>query len=405
MPPSPDQSIPRINLMGTDPVAAPRTPTRVTEAGGSGVKMEALCNSYKNILAARAIHYPRTYQLTRELGRGRQGAVMLGVHQGARGCVTERAIKLMDPSIYRNPEEYWTDMGRIATQLSRLQHLQGTNLVMRHGYEETFGIGYVEMEVIDGLDLNRLLAEGVASFVATQSQAWERDHFGRTIFRSLDGIHCLQPGLVVHILRGALRGLERLHDMGFLHFDVKPSNIMIDRLGHTRLIDFGRAVRVGERLSFLLGSPHYMSPEAHRREPCHIQSDLYSLGLVGIRMLSGHPFTGIMPRKEEDVLTFKMELPDRLHEVLPQDVVGNRHFFDIMRRMIDPDPKKRFPSVREVDTGQHSLGHVAKQLVRAGLDSEYERDIADYLAKLIDARTQRVSTPKDVAPEASELTS
>jgi serine/threonine protein kinase len=74
-----------------------------------------------------------------------------------------------------------------------------------------------------------------------------------------------------------------------VHSDVKPSNIMIDRLGYVRLIDYGRANIINERLSFLLGTPLFMAPEMHRREYALSQSDLFSVGLVGLEMLRGEP--------------------------------------------------------------------------------------------------------------------
>ncbi|MDD2237185.1 MAG: hypothetical protein PHG65_08285, partial [Kiritimatiellae bacterium] len=82
---------------------------------------ELLISNYQAILQDRAIYYPVAYRLERVLGQGRQGIVFLGLRQGARGCVTHHAIKLYDPGIYANTQRYWTDMGRIALQVSRLQ--------------------------------------------------------------------------------------------------------------------------------------------------------------------------------------------------------------------------------------------------------------------------------------------
>ena len=392
-----DNNVVRINLMNQSPI------TSESNKVDTDKEMADLQQHYHNIISSGYIHYPRTYQFTRELGHGRQGAVMLGKHNGARGCVTERAIKVMNPALYRNPSEYWTDMGRIASQVSKLQRINSTNLVSIHTYEETYGIGYVEMDIIDGIDLHHLLSTELVSFVHDKSQDWECDQFKRTIFREVHGHHCLQPGLVVYIMRGVLRGLERLHETGFLHYDIKPANIMIDRLGNIRLVDFGRAVKVGERLSFLLGSPRYMSPEAHRRKPCNIHSDLYSLGLVSIRMLAGNRFTEIIPDTEDKLIQFKMKLAERLHEILPDDVIENEALFHIIRRMVDSDPTKRFSSAKEAETGSNSLSSVTKQLIKVGLDSEYNRDIADYLSKLIDSRSQRIEPPENIIKENSSI--
>ena len=102
---------------------------------------EHLISNYQAILQDRAIYYPVAYRLERVLGQGRQGIVFLGLRQGARGCITHHALKLYDPGIYANTQKYWTDMGRIALQVSRLQMVNTPYLVSRDVYEETNGIG------------------------------------------------------------------------------------------------------------------------------------------------------------------------------------------------------------------------------------------------------------------------
>ena len=368
---------------------------------GSSSAMEALQQRYVSILRAGAIDEPVRYRFVHELGHGRQGSVQLGLRQGARGCVTERAIKLYTPDLYRSADEYWEDMGRIARQISVLQRLQSMHLVTRHSYEETHGVGYVEMDVIDGIDLGRLLSPLFVRRVRERSREWESEYFMRTIFRLDHDEVRVQPGLVVYILRGVLRGLELLHAAGFLHYDVKPANIMIDRLGTVRVVDFGRAVRSGERLSFLLGAPRYMSPETHRREVCDARSDLFSLGLVGVELLSGRNTWSRGAESEKRLSDIKLNLRDRLHGILPADVVENEILFGILRRLVDPDPANRFAHAVDVDAGEDGLTQVTKQLVRGGLDSEYERDLALCLTKLIDVRTGRVEIPAEPARETT----
>jgi hypothetical protein len=71
----------------------------------------------------------------------------------------------------------------------------------------------------------------------------------------------------------------------------------------------------------------------------------------------------------------------------------------ILRRLVDPDPAKRFPTAAEAEAGQTGLGLIEKQLVQAGLDAEYDRDLSAYFAKFVDPKTQRVEldgeTPVD----------
>jgi len=401
----PDDDVPRINLMGAGDnrsgAEVPRPAPVAAHQAGVGMSMEQLEANYGAILDARAIHYPVAYRFLGDLGRGRQGRVFLGLRQGARGCFTEHAIKVFDPSIYRSPEEYWTDMGRIAVQISKLQRVHSPYLVTRHSYEETYGIGYVEMEAIDGVDLRRLLDGTHLRIACERSSHDEQARFGSDLFRCTQEGHMqFQPGLVVYVLRGVLRGVERLHEMGFLHSDVKPGNVMIDRLGYVRVVDFGRAVLSGEKLSFLLGSPLYMAPEIHRREAGGAAADLYSVGVMGLEMLRGERLA-TMDTHEDELLQLKMSLPERLEELLPADVRENESLVGILRRLLEPDPVQRLGSAKEAETVDSGLGSVEKQLVQADLDAEHDRGLADYLAKFVDPAVDRVIMPGPAGEESS----
>ncbi len=341
-----------------------------------------LLENYAAIVRARAIFYPVAYQFLRELGRGRQGVVFLGLRQGARGCVTRHAIKLFDPANYATPEQYWTDMGRIAVQTSRMQTMQSPNLVARDSYEETYGIGYLQMEAIEGVDLHTFLEGSHLDRVRGRTTRDEWARYTDVIFRMEGPEVRIQPGVAIYIMRMMLRGLEALHAMGFVHGDVKPANTMVDRLGYVKLVDFGRAVSIGEPLAWLAGTPVYMAPEIHRRQPPTIQSDLYGVGLVGIEMLRGSPVTGGLA-DESDLLDFKLKLADRLPGLLPPYVSRNERFVRTLQRMVAPDPVKRFAGCSEADSGPEGLLHMHKQLVHMGKDTEYGRELEHYLTKLM----------------------
>ncbi len=389
-----NRDIPTIDLMTKDRI--PKTPvfgTPVPSAYAPPVTcltMEHLKNNYEAIINAKAIFYPVAYQFLKELGRGRQGRVFLGLRQGARGCITEQAIKVFDPAIYRNTEEYWTDMGRIAFQISRLQRLQSPNLVAMSSYEETCGIGYIQLETIDGVDLGYFMSREHLEFTRKKSSPKEWARLTKTIFRMKGDKVTLQPGVAVYILRGVLRGLERLHAINFLHSDIKPENIMIDRLGNVKVVDFGRAVMAGEKVSFLLGSPLYMAPEIHRREIGGVQSDFYSVGLVALEMLSGEKIAHGDDVTESDLLKIKLNLPQHLEDLLPSHVMANKDLVAILRRFIEPDPAGRFASAQDAEVGDGGLRVIDHQLVQVGLSSEYGRDLSEYLSNLVDENTQRI---------------
>jgi serine/threonine protein kinase len=389
----------KINLLDRE------TPAEQTMAASPpAMTLGQLQRNYQAILDTRAIYYPVAYQFLRKLGQGRQGAVFLGLRQGARGCITEHAIKVFDPSIYRSPEEYWTDMGRIASQISQLQRLQSPNIVTRHTYEETYGIGYVQMEGVDGIDLRTFLSRKHLDLAMQQSTAAEMAEFTRVLFRLEGDRISVRAGLVLYILRGVLRGLERLHEMNFLHSDVKPANIMLDRLGYVKLIDFGRAVTVGEELSFLLGSPMYMSIETHERRPGGPESDLFSVGLVALEMLRGRPLVDAPNPSEKELLAVKRDLLKHLPELLPDDVLQNRDMVAMLRKLLHSDTAQRYSDAKDADAGHEGLGKISKRRVQAGQDTEYERVLSDYLAKLVDLRTDRIEMPpEDVAASSQVL--
>lgn len=382
-PPSGDKSKSRETLWDPGPVGAGGGPS-------TGMTMPQLKTNYQTICRMGAVLYPVAFQFARELGRGRQGMVFLGLRQGSRGCITEHAIKLLDPAIYRSVEEYWTDMGRIGLQISRLQRLRSPHIVSSHSYDETYGIGYVQMEAIEGMDLRHFLVRKTLDSIRPRCTSREWSKFTTAIFNIRDGVLRVQPGVVVHILRGAVRGLECLHGVNFLHADVKPANLMVDRLGYAQLVDLGRAVVVGERPAFLPGTPMYMAPEVHRREVAGVQADIYSLGLVGLEMLRGARLTDREDVSEEELMQIKLGLPAILPDILPKNVSANQDLVAILRKFLDPDPARRYHSATDAEAGSDGLLKIEKQLVRAGLDTEYERDLADYLEKFVDERTGRM---------------
>ncbi|MEW6336023.1 MAG: serine/threonine-protein kinase [Acidobacteriota bacterium] len=116
------------------------------------------------------------------------------------------------------------------------------------------------------------------------------------------------PGetLKARLCRGALPVLEALniaiqvaeglleaHEHGVAHRDIKPGNVLIDHDGRVKIVDFGLATLVGlpqepER-GMIMGTLAYMSPEQTRNEPVDHRSDIWSLGVTIVEMLTGRP--------------------------------------------------------------------------------------------------------------------
>ena len=359
----------------------PDSPSAAPAIGTGSTQLNA---NYRAIIEARAIHYPVAYRFPRELGRGRQGIVYLSLRQGARGCVTRHAIKLFDPSIYSTAKKYWTDMGRIAAQTSKLQLVKNPSLVAPDIYEESNGIGYLQMEVVNGISLRELMDGTHLAQARARSTPDEWNRITDVIFRLEDNRIKIQPGIVLYLLRRVLRGLETLHEMGFVHADVKPANIMIDRLGYIKLIDYGRAMLLNEPITILLGTPSYMAPEVHEHRIARAHSDLFSLGLVALEMLRGERLFELNTAvSDTDLVRIKKEVISNLYHLLPEHVRDNAQFLLLLQRFLDPNPDARFATAEEAVLGSNGVAALHKQLTFAGKDSEYGRELENYLSKII----------------------
>ncbi len=154
---------------------------------------------------------------------------------------------------------------------------------------------------------------------------------------------------VLWIARQTAEALEALHRAGWMHGDVKPSNIMLSPGGHATLLDLGFARRTDETGSAVdrcvLGTFYYIAPEfltsAIRAD---IRSDIYSLGAVLYRILAGRlPFAG--HDLAELASQHKQSLPPELRRIAPHLPAGVAR---LIHQMLSKDPLRRPQNPREL---------------------------------------------------------
>jgi Protein kinase domain len=151
----------------------------------------------------------------------------------------------------------------------------------------------------------------------------------------------VRPPQALEWLRQTGRALDRAHEQGVVHRDVKPANLLLDRDGGVTVSDFGIASTTGlDTLTLpgtILGTAGYLSPEQARGEPATPASDRYALGVVAFELLTGRrPFEGDTAATEAFAhVTAPIPSAERIHPGLPDGVD------DVLARALAKDPGDR----------------------------------------------------------------
>ena len=143
--------------------------------------------------------------------------------------------------------------------------------------------------------------------------------------------------------------LQYIHSHGVAHRDLKPENIMVDGEDRIKLIDFGIAARSGARrltfgrLSQLMGTPEYISPEQVDGKRGDVRSDIFALGVVLYEMLTGQtPFQGETPLAVMNARLKNRPIPPR---AIAPDI--SLELESILYRSLERDPAHRYAKASE----------------------------------------------------------
>jgi serine/threonine protein kinase len=180
----------------------------------------------------------------------------------------EIALKLIKPEISANRKT----IERFRHELKTARMISHRNVCRMFDLGVEKGTYFITMEYVAGEDLK--------SFLRRSKQ--------------------LALGTAISIAKQICEGLTEAHRLGVVHRDLKPGNIMIDKEGNARIMDFGIA-RSPERKGItgegmMIGTPEYMSPEQVEGKEVDQRSDIYSLGIILYEMVTGRvPFEGQTP--------------------------------------------------------------------------------------------------------------
>lgn len=336
---------------------------------------------YNHLIDAERLGWTEHLRLNRLLGTGGQGVVYLSERRGADGFTLPVALKFFSPERYGEERVYDDAMRRMAEVSGRVAQIQHDNLIDVQNFIERDRIRILEMEWIDGYDLDLLLTHAMLQRVRERVSNRRWEYINNVIVTKGPVRPRLKPGMAVSIMREIVAGLAALHREEIVHGDIKPSNIMIKRTGNAKIIDIGSAVDLNNMPNQRTCTPQYAAPEMLEREEFTPRSDLASLGYVLIELLAGRPlFAGINDYTE--LLEAKRTLPQRLDEILPDEVASSSLLMVICRRLTSPDPMLRYSSAEEADTAEEGLAEFQRTLVRGDLASEYENELRVWLEEL-----------------------
>ncbi|MBO0917203.1 protein kinase domain-containing protein [Streptomyces laculatispora] len=215
------------------------------------------------------------YQLRDLLGEGGMASVYLAYDSALDRQV---AIKTLHTELGRE-QSFRERFRREAQAVAKLQH---TNIVsvFDTGEDELGGalMPYIVMEYVEGQPLGSVLQSDIRSHGAMPADK------------------------ALKVTADVLAALDTSHEMGLVHRDIKPGNVMVTKRGIVKVMDFGiaRAMQSGvtsmTQTGMVVGTPQYLSPEQALGRGVDARSDLYSVGIMLFQLLTGRiPFDADSP--------------------------------------------------------------------------------------------------------------
>jgi len=256
------------------------------------------------------------YEILRELGRGAMGIVYEG-HDPDIG--RKVAIKTIRFDVIRQRAEQDEAQKRFTREARSAGNLNHPNIVTIYDVGQDEGLTYIAMEYIEGESLETMIAEG------------------------------RRPELeaVLSLIGQIGDALDFAHRHGIIHRDIKPGNILIDKDGRPRLLDFGIA-RVSSstmtQTNMVMGTPYYMAPEQIAGKTVDHRADIFSLGTILYEILTlTKPFPG------ENITTV-------IYRILNEEPPEPRNYDQnlpagldyVVKKALAKNPAQRYQSCREL---------------------------------------------------------
>jgi serine/threonine-protein kinase len=255
------------------------------------------------------------YEILEQLGRGGMGLVYKAHDRQLDEMVV---LKLLRSDLARAEGM----AKRFRSEIKLARRVRHPNVCAIHEFGQDGEFCFITMELVEGVDLKREIRSRGA----------------------LGGTDAFQVAVQL------AAGLQAIHDGGIVHRDLKTANIMRDRNGRVRLMDFGIAKQVhsdstGVTLTGqVIGTPEYMSPEQALGTRVDFRSDVYALGVVLFEIFTGRvPFQGETP-----IATLRKQVNDPPPLAGPEVAGLPPALLPVLARALAKDPEERYASAAEL---------------------------------------------------------
>ncbi len=259
------------------------------------------------------------YHILEKVGSGGMGDIFLAEDIKLKRRV---ALKFLPLALTRDPEA----RQRFEREAQAAAALNHPNIVTVHEIGEHEGQVFIAMEYAEGQTLKELTA-----------------------------VTRLPIAQVIAIALQIASGLAAAHAKGIVHRDIKPQNIMVEKDGRVKILDFGLAKLKGAnpltQESFAMGTVHYMSPEQGIGREVDPRSDIWSLGVVLYQLVSGElPFRG-----EYDQAVIYAIMNEDTPPLGIETVPGSAGLENVIRRCLAKKRQDRYPSAEALAAALRAL--------------------------------------------------
>ena len=139
--------------------------------------------------------------------------------------------------------------------------------------------------------------------------------------QSLEDLPSLSLGDITLVFRMVAMALNAMHEHGYIHCDIKPNNILINRESAIKIIDLGQSCRIGTVKPRIQGTPDYIAPEQVRREHLSHRTDIFNLGATMYWALTGKTVPTLIPKKNDfglpEAKPKEFRAPNQIHARIP----------------------------------------------------------------------------------------